>query len=311
MISRIRKKTTFQTAVENTAKSYGSAKTGDLLATALTGEGLPVSATNVMGEGALGTFAPELNAVYNASKVAAVTDAIGAAVTTTEAVAITGGAAVASLGGMVAGAVARKLVENEYEFNVDEHNQTVGLKDVTDINQIYRDYHFTFTSADIVYFNREYARAGVPPPFDDTTTTPSVNTNVDINTSELLRFYEYAHDAYNDEHMRDSKLLVEGNSEVRITVNDDSNEVVVAFRGSTTYEDFRDDLNVTSELASNLGWIGVDGSTDCLVHVGFNDYVVRLNRDVADYLRRYPSYDVYVCGHSLGSISATIFSYRM
>ena len=33
----IRKKNTFQTAVENTARSYGSAKTGDLLATALTG----------------------------------------------------------------------------------------------------------------------------------------------------------------------------------------------------------------------------------------------------------------------------------
>ena len=165
-----RKKTTFQTAIENTAKSYGSAKTGDLLATALTGEGIPVISTKVMGEGALATFAPELNAVYTASKAAAVVDAIDAAVTTTEAVAIAGGAAVASLGGMAAGAVAGKLVENEYEFNVDEHTRTVGLKDVTDINQIYRDYQFTFTSADIAYFNREYALAGAPPPFDDTTT---------------------------------------------------------------------------------------------------------------------------------------------
>lgn len=78
--------------------------------------------------------------------------------------------------------------------------------------------------------------------------------------------------------------------------------IVVAFRGSSNYENWLENLKFLQTPYPHCA--------SCAVHTGFynslKDVQHHVRRDVAYLLRRYPHYQVWVTGHSLGGALATL-----
>lgn len=195
------------------------------------------------------------------------------------------------------------------------------------INQIsfIKNYKFTYTEQDVYNFNESYFKNFGVRPFTDTTKKESMFNNVDINTTNIKRFLNYSLDSYDDVNDFDDSILVQsGNSQAMIYNNDDDDEVIISFRGTETdsqremflgkipkdiITDFKSDI----ELASTLGWLGINEiEEDIMIHKGFNDYVDVIYNDIVEnHIINNTNKKIYICGHSLGGISAQIFSYRL
>lgn len=179
------------------------------------------------------------------------------------------------------------------------------------------NYQFTYTSADVTAFNNEYEKYYNYRPFTETAINPDQEqmTNVNINTDDIKHYLTYAEDAYNQKPF--GQLISNGNSQA--VIYDEDDEIIVAFRGTETnplemFADIFNDTTTKIKLASDLGWAGLtDQNEDVMVMTGFNDYVDEIYHDILSVILKPSSIgkDLYIVGHSLGSISSQIFAYRL
>ena len=190
-------------------------------------------------------------------------------------------------------------------------------EDDLEIQNIYNNYDFTYTSKDINYINDSYFNSFGYKPFDDTTLYDSNLKNVEIRSDDLTKYENFSNEAYRDENYQIENSIVErvNNTQVRITTTDE--EMIFAFRGSEVridegYKDFLDDSSSRPKLISSLNWNGVDGDSDGIIHNGFNNYVDSIyNLLVGKYISKDITKSITIVGHSIGGIASIIFGYRL
>ena len=162
-----------------------------------------------------------------------------------------------------------------------------------------------------------------------------------LHLSTLKQFHTYAKEAYmnDDEYQenikkdpygdnRDNSFILEANgAQARIYEYD--NNVIIAFRGTEFgtnipefFSDALDDLNVKVRSIKEM-WkyhyelyngksieeVGLDKQG--IIHQGFSRYVDRLFDDIISYIFNKGNKNIYLCGHSLGSITAQICAYKL
>ncbi|KAI8323421.1 alpha/beta-hydrolase, partial [Martensiomyces pterosporus] len=85
--------------------------------------------------------------------------------------------------------------------------------------------------------------------------------------------------------------------------DDNSKEIIIGFRGSTTIMDWFKN----AKFAQTSWPAQVPGSK---VHIGFKDVytsvATRVKSAVSDLIKKYPTYSIVLVGHSLGGAEATI-----
>ena len=185
----------------------------------------------------------------------------------------------------------------------------------------YKDYIFKYTYEDVNYFNKVIFDIYGFKPFTPTTPKKSNYMDISIKRNDLLRYWDYASLAYNDDNFQINHSVLEsiGNSQVRITREDGG--IVIAFRGSQTdffnntidsLGDWSNNIETLPKLISSLNWVGVNDSNDGLIHSGFNKYVDRLYDLILNkYILVDTTKSITIVGHSLGAISSLIFAYRL
>jgi hypothetical protein len=189
---------TIKSAAKNVAKSYGSAKTAEILT------GTFVNAQQIGGESALASAADlsvpgayEVNTVYNFTKNAGVASAIVSADTFAERSAIAAVAGTSAAGGAVAGMATASVMENEFFFQAPEHQETMKLVDASN-------------------------------PFDSD--GDKSKQGIRIRREDLLKYVDYCEDAYSDEPIQGTEMV--RNQEAVARVHYTPTELVIAFRGT-------------------------------------------------------------------------------
>jgi len=160
-------------------------------------------------------------------------------------------------------------------------------------------------------------------------------TNKDeITKATILEFWKYSDEAYFSKEKfdakeekygdaRDKSVIYETNgSEARVYIWDE--KMVISFRGTDTTEGFisgsfmKDILTDLSTKIQSLEYIGIGDNFNSdyrgMVHQGFADYMMELYPELMNLI--YSVYgdtvkELYTCGHSLGAITAQIFSYKL
>ena len=183
-----------------------------------------------------------------------------------------------------------------------------------------KNYKFTYTSEDVYNFNEAYYKNYGYRPFTDTSSSnKSEFSNIDINTDDIKKFLDYSLSAYDE--FNEGELVESDNSQAVIFNEED--ELIIAFRGTEidsdqelflgVPEDIITDFKTDIELSSNLGWVGIQSEKeDVMIHKGFADYIDIIYDEIVEkHVINNTTKKIYICGHSLGSVSAQIFAYRL
>lgn len=188
-------------------------------------------------------------------------------------------------------------------------------------------------------------RAGEYPDYEEHTEKekPKLSLDIDKDTlhkSTLLIFQSYSKEAYmSDEdyknHIkikpyldnRDNSFLIDNNG-AQARVYEYDNNIIIAFRGTETdsitgfLSDVSDDLNAKVrsiksvwkedyEKFNNRDIEKVEPERQGIIHQGFNNYVGRLFNSILTFISGKTDKKIYLCGHSLGAITAQITAYKL
>ena len=110
-------------------------------------------------------------------------------------------------------------------------------------------------------------------------------------------------------HGKVTKFIDDKTSDLQagVTVSEANKRITVAFRGSESLSDWLHDLRF---FKYNL-------KDDIYVHRGFhqqlhtNDVYEELVNEIKTLLKKYPIYEIYICGHSLGGALSTLFGFEL
>lgn len=119
----------------------------------------------------------------------------------------------------------------------------------------------------------------------------------------LLRLSE------NSPHGKVTKFIDDKTSDLQagVTISEANERITVAFRGSESLSDWLHDLRF---LKYNL-------KDDIYVHRGFhqqlhtNDVYEELVNEIKILLKKHPTYEIFICGHSLGGALSTLFGFEL
>lgn len=111
-----------------------------------------------------------------------------------------------------------------------------------------------------------------------------------------------------------------------VAIDSGRKRITVAFRGSTTNQDFLTDASVSMKTEENIFAYAPNQEKQIKIHSGFYDYLLSpdyncgLNSKgnkfdeiigiISPLLKLHPDYRLYVTGHSLGGALATLFSFK-
>ncbi len=120
-----------------------------------------------------------------------------------------------------------------------------------------------------------------------------------IRREDLLQYIDFCESAYNDEPIKMTEVVRNEEAVARVYYN--AAQLVIAFRG--TYN------TATQIIDATIQPIRLDQYSIC--HLGFYKYVDKIFEKLLEIVSENGDRDLVVVGHSLGGISALLFSYRL